>query len=87
MTARGLRVIAVATRLVGDADDLATIDREAAERELELLGLVGMHDPPREHVNESIESCRLAGVRVAMITGDHPPNGRRHRSPDRPRHR
>jgi magnesium-transporting ATPase (P-type) len=72
MTARGLRVIAVATRLIGDADDLATIDRDAAERDLELLGLVGMHDPPREHVNESIESCRRAGVRVAMITGDHP---------------
>jgi magnesium-transporting ATPase (P-type) len=69
MTARGLRVIAVATRSAGDA---ATIDRDAAERDLELLGLVGMHDPPREHVNESIESCRRAGVRVAMITGDHP---------------
>ncbi len=72
MSARGLRVIAVATRSVADGDDLATIDRDAAERDLELLGLIGMHDPPREHVNESIESCRRAGVNVAMITGDHP---------------
>ncbi|MGZ8583594.1 MAG: cation-translocating P-type ATPase, partial [Actinomycetota bacterium] len=72
MTARGLRVIAVATRLVGDVGEVATIDRDAVERDLELLGLVGMHDPPREHVNESIESCRRAGVKVAMITGDHP---------------
>jgi magnesium-transporting ATPase (P-type) len=72
MTVRGLRVIAVATRRVGDAEDLATIDRDGAERDLELLGLVGMQDPPRLHVNESIGSCRTAGVKVAMITGDHP---------------
>jgi magnesium-transporting ATPase (P-type) len=72
MTVRGLRVIAVAARRVGDTEDPVTIDRDGAERDLELLGLVGMHDPPRLHVNESIRSCRTAGVKVAMITGDHP---------------
>jgi magnesium-transporting ATPase (P-type) len=72
MTVSGLRVIAVAARRVGAAEDPATIDRDGAERDLELLGLVGMHDPPRLHVEESIRSCRTAGVKVAMITGDHP---------------
>jgi magnesium-transporting ATPase (P-type) len=72
MTVRGLRVIAVAARRVGDTEDPVTVDRDGAERDLELLGLVGMHDPPRLHVNESIRSCRTAGVKVAMITGDHP---------------
>jgi magnesium-transporting ATPase (P-type) len=54
MTVRGLRVIAVAARPVGDTEDPVTVDRDGAERDLELLGLVGMHDPPRLHVNESI---------------------------------
>jgi magnesium-transporting ATPase (P-type) len=39
---------------------------------LELLGLVGMQDPLRPDAKEAVETCRQAGVRVAMITGDHP---------------
>jgi magnesium-transporting ATPase (P-type) len=72
MAARGLRVIAVATRCLVEAEDPAVIDRDAAERDLELLGLVGLLDPPREHVAASIDACRRAGVNVAMVTGDHP---------------
>jgi magnesium-transporting ATPase (P-type) len=71
MTGRGLRVVAVATRELGGADP-TSIHRDEAERGLELLGLVGMHDPPRAHVGAAIESCRVAGVRVAMVTGDDP---------------
>jgi magnesium-transporting ATPase (P-type) len=72
MAARGLRVIAVATRCLAEAEDPAVIDRDAAERELELLGLIGLLDPPRAHVAASIDACRRAGVKVAMVTGDHP---------------
>ena len=68
LAARGLRVIAVATR------PASTRPRDAgdAERDLELLGFIGLLDPPRDDVRESIASCRRAGVRIAMVTGDHP---------------
>ena len=39
---------------------------------LTLLGLVGMDDPPREGAKEALAACQHAGIRVAMITGDHP---------------
>jgi magnesium-transporting ATPase (P-type) len=74
MTSRGLRVLAVAraaaARIPSDAD------ADAVEQELELLGLVGLEDPPREHAAGAIASCRDAGIRVAMVTGDHPATAR-----------
>jgi P-type Ca2+ transporter type 2C len=63
----GLRVLAVARRLV---DPGATVS-EAIEAELELLGLIGMQDPPRPEVIAAVRSCRDAGIRVVMVTGDH----------------
>ncbi len=44
---------------------------DEVERELTFLGLVGMMDPPRAGVKEAVETCRLAGIRAVMITGDH----------------
>ncbi|MCA2189693.1 cation-translocating P-type ATPase [Nonomuraea cavernae] len=64
MSDRGLRVLAVAR------------GRTAAESELELLGLVGLYDPPRDDVAEAIWKCRNAGIKLAMITGDHPRTAR-----------
>jgi magnesium-transporting ATPase (P-type) len=67
MARDSLRVLAIARRTgVRPADD-----GDALERELELLGLVGMHDPPRLEVAEAIRRCRGAGIRVLMVTGDH----------------
>lgn len=60
LTGRGLRVIAVAREAAGAAAGL------------ELLGLVGFEDPPRAHAAHSLAACRAAGVRIAMVTGDHP---------------
>ncbi|MFC3890817.1 cation-translocating P-type ATPase [Lentzea rhizosphaerae] len=67
---RGLRVLAVARRAG------AGQTWQEAERDLELLGLVGLQDPPRDDVAEAIASCRSAGIRIAMITGDHPATAR-----------
>ncbi|MBI4757375.1 MAG: cation-transporting P-type ATPase [Betaproteobacteria bacterium] len=67
MAGRGLRVLAFAWRSLADAHDGA-----ALERDLVLCGLVGLEDPPRPEVPEAIEQCRQAGVKVIMVTGDHP---------------
>lgn len=66
---RGLRVLAVARRPI---DSEVPTSADAAEHDLELLGLLGLQDPPRLDVRASMDACRAAGVRIAMITGDHP---------------
>lgn len=74
MADRGLRVIAVAVRPASEVDDDHTV--EQAEAGLELLGLVGLEDPPRAAASAAIAACRQAGIKVAMVTGDHPATAR-----------
>jgi Ca2+-transporting ATPase len=70
IAAEGMRVIAVAG---GNASGTASgTDRGADESGLALMGLVAFSDPVREHVGEALAMCRDAGIRVIMITGDHP---------------
>jgi magnesium-transporting ATPase (P-type) len=73
MSARGLRVLALASRSTGPN---APANAEEAEGHLELLGVVGLEDPPRAGAAAAIEACRRAGIRVAMVTGDHPSTAR-----------
>lgn len=68
MAGRGLRILAVARRPLPPG---AVADTEA-ETDLELLGLMGLEDPPRPEAPGALEACRQAGIRVAMVTGDHP---------------
>ncbi len=63
----GLRVLALASRSLSGSDGLSV---GAVERDLELLGLVGMLDPPRPEVPDAVARCRRAGIRVIMVTGD-----------------
>jgi calcium-translocating P-type ATPase len=69
LAARGYRVLAVARRAVA-AGGLET-RAEELERDLELVGLLALYDPPRPEVPEAIRQCRLAGIRVTMVTGDY----------------
>ncbi|WP_224401187.1 cation-transporting P-type ATPase [Pseudonocardia sp. ICBG1034] len=68
LAARGLRVIAVASRPAAQVP--ATVGD--AERDLVLAGLVALSDPPRPGAAEAVAAARRAGVRVVMVTGDHP---------------
>ncbi|UTT68001.1 cation-transporting P-type ATPase [Arthrobacter sp. DNA4] len=73
MASRGLRVIAVARRgLDGPPRPWQTAPAADLESGMELLGLIGLHDPPRPDVSEVIRTARRAGLKIAMITGDHP---------------
>ena len=74
MAGGGLRVLAVAQRswprLPGA--ELRTTSR----RDLTLLGLVGLIDPPRPEASRRCATCRAAGIAPVMITGDHPATAR-----------
>ncbi|HWC33520.1 MAG TPA: cation-transporting P-type ATPase [Mycobacteriales bacterium] len=70
LAGRGLRVLAVARRCVGTAEGLPATRAEAEQR-LELLGLVGLLDPPRPEVRAAVTTCHQAGLRIHVVTGDH----------------
>ncbi len=69
---QGLRVLAVARRRLPDGAGPPE-RREDAERELCLLGLVALFDPPRPEVAGAVARCHAAGIRIAVVTGDFGP--------------
>ena len=69
MAQKALRVIAVGYK---DLDSLPQkIDTNTIESNLIFVGLIGMIDPPREGVKEAVKTCKKAGIKTVMITGDH----------------
>ena len=69
MANKALRVIAVAYKDVVSLP--SKISSENIEKDLNFVGLLGMIDPPREGVKEAVKTCRRAGIKTVMITGDH----------------
>ena len=69
MAANALRVVAVAFREWEEEPLFFTA--EALEQDLVFAGMAGMIDPPRPEAKEAVETCKKAGIRPVMITGDH----------------
>ncbi|HSR53075.1 MAG TPA: cation-transporting P-type ATPase [Acidobacteriota bacterium] len=69
MAAQGLRVLALAGKQTGSAE-------ETPYQELTFFGLAGLLDPPRKEVRQAIDECRRAGIEVVMVTGDQPVTAR-----------
>jgi calcium-translocating P-type ATPase len=67
MASQGLRVLAFAC-----GKPALGYDRERLEQNLVFAGLAGLEDPPRPEVPEALRKCREAGIKVIMVTGDHP---------------
>jgi Ca2+-transporting ATPase len=71
-------ILEAVRQLAGEALRVLGVARKAdatlgdAERDMTFLGLVGMIDPPRPEAKAAVEQCERAGIRVIMITGDHP---------------
>jgi Ca2+-transporting ATPase len=70
MATRGLRVLAMARRCYERLPGSGELD--SVEERMELLGLVGLIDPPREEAALAVQDCISAGITPVMITGDHP---------------
>ena len=69
MSRQALRVLAVGYKVISSLPEELT--SEALENGLTLLGLVGMIDPPRPEAKAAVATCRKAGIKPVMITGDH----------------
>jgi len=67
MAEKGLRVLAFAWRELPESFELAN-----AEAQMTFAGFIGLEDPPRPEVAGALQECREAGIKVIMITGDHP---------------
>jgi P-type Ca2+ transporter type 2C len=64
----GVRVLGVGLRRLQGLDG----DEDELERDLIFVGMVGMIDPPRPEAKDAVDTCKRAGIRPVMITGDHP---------------
>jgi Ca2+-transporting ATPase len=70
LAAEALRVLAIAERTLPEDSP------EDVETSLTLLGFAGLQDPPRAEARDAVARCRRAGIRIVMITGDHPATAR-----------
>lgn len=69
LASQALRTIAIGFREVSASTVI--LDEKEAEKDLTLIGLQGMIDPPRPEVRKAVKECKEAGIKTVMITGDH----------------
>ncbi|MBI0399602.1 calcium-translocating P-type ATPase, PMCA-type [Cyclobacterium marinum] len=67
---QGKRVLAYAVKVMEELPEEKSVDK--FESHLQFIGLVAMIDPPRAEAIEAIANCHTAGIRLVMLTGDHP---------------
>jgi Ca2+-transporting ATPase len=67
LAGQGIRVLGVAAKLTA-----GTLGKDEWEQDLSFIGMIGMLDPLRTEVQDAVDTCRRAGIRPVMITGDHP---------------
>ncbi|KAI1177044.1 hypothetical protein F4777DRAFT_587460 [Nemania sp. FL0916] len=70
LAAEGLRVLCIAHKTIPAGESLQT-DRAVVESGLMPLGLAGLYDPPRPETAGAVQKCKIAGISVHMLTGDH----------------
>jgi Ca2+-transporting ATPase len=70
LASEGMRVLGVAYRRMPTLP--AVTDPMTIEQDLVFVGMIGMIDPARPEVKQAVQTCRTAGIRPMMITGDHP---------------
>lgn len=69
LAGEGLRILAMAYRNL--PQDLKEFNPDAVEKDLILVGMTAMQDPPRPEIKSAVEDCHRAGIRIMMITGDY----------------
>lgn len=74
LAAGGLRVLCLAMKELSanEAEQGSELERQQVEKEMNFLGLIGLYDPPRPETAGAVEVCKKAGIKVHMLTGDHP---------------
>jgi Na+-exporting ATPase len=70
MANQGLRVLCIAHKTLQPDTDIS--ERDTVEANLNYLGLVAIYDPPRLETKGAVRECKIAGITVHMLTGDHP---------------
>ena len=73
MAKAGQRLLAFSYHRITPAQK---VEKQGLEQNLVLVGVVGFVDPPRREVRDAIRQCQVAGIKVVMITGDHPETAR-----------
>ncbi|KAB8337256.1 hypothetical protein FH972_021558 [Carpinus fangiana] len=71
MASQGLRVLCIASRNFMPSQEKIWCDRTSTEETLDFCGLVGLYDPPRLGSRDAVAACKVAGIQVHMLTGDH----------------